>query len=433
MAALPPGRWTTRRRGLVVIACLLALGWAGERFARALPDAAVRSSHGFGGYYAIGRMLRDGEDLAASYDPAHLAAAMARSTPGVTDINLNPPPVAVLFWPLAGLEYVPARVVWTALNLVLLAAVVVLLPREAALSGPWALAFAAVALAFQPLAANFHVGNAYVLLLALLAGAWVGFRRGRDGLLGACLGLAIVLKLAGLLLLPLLLVERRTRALAWTAVTAAGVAAVSLPLVGMAAWRADAALLIAHGARPERAVTAYQSVHSLVHHLLARDEVWNPAPLADVPALATVLALGAAGALVAAGLVVAARRRGDDGVFAAFVVASVVVSPLSLDYTYALLLLPAAVAVARVRAARRPLAWVVLGAALVAIGADLPYRSPRLAAGWWALLAYPKLAGALALWALLLLLPRGAGAAARRPESAGLPAVADTGGRDVRR
>lgn len=413
MAALPPAWWTVRRRGLAMLACLLALGLAGVRFARALPDVAVRPSHAFGFYYALGRMLAEGEDLAASYDPEHMARVMARSTPGVSDINLNPPPVAVLFWPLGGLDYVPARIVWTALNLALLAGAGVLLLREAGLAGPWAVGFAALALAFAPLSANFHVGNMYVLLLALLAGSWVGFRRGRDGLLGVCLGLAVVLKLAGILLLPLLLVERRTRALAWTAGTAAAVAALTLPVVGLAAWRADAALLLAHGARPERAVTAYQSVHSFVHHLLARHEVWNPAPLADLPALATVLALGAAGVLVAAGLVAAARRPGDDGVFAAFVVASVVVSPLALDYTYTLLLLPAAVAVARVRAARRPLAWVVLGAALVAVGADLPYRSPRLAAGWWALLAYPKLAGALALWGLFLVLPRGARATAR--------------------
>jgi hypothetical protein len=36
------------------------------------------------------------------------------------------------------------------------------------------------------------------------------------------------------------------------------------------------------------------------------------------------------------------------------------------------------------------------------IAADLPYRSQQLETGAWALLAYPKLYGAVALWGLVL-------------------------------
>jgi hypothetical protein len=36
------------------------------------------------------------------------------------------------------------------------------------------------------------------------------------------------------------------------------------------------------------------------------------------------------------------------------------------------------------------------------IALDLPYRSPRLADGAWALLAYPKLYGAWLLWGLAI-------------------------------
>ena len=43
---------------------------------------------------------------------------------------------------------------------------------------------------------------------------------------------------------------------------------------------------------------------------------------------------------------------------------------------------------------------LTVGAILIAV--DLPYRSAELADGAWALLAYPKLYGALLLWGLAL-------------------------------
>ncbi len=46
----------------------------------------------------------------------------------------------------------------------------------------------------------------------------------------------------------------------------------------------------------------------------------------------------------------------------------------------------------------RSLAALAVGVVLV--GAPLPYKLPSLAAGPWTLLAYPKLYGALVIWAL---------------------------------
>jgi hypothetical protein len=95
---------------------------------------------------------------------------------------------------------------------------------------------------------------------------------------------------------------------------------------------------------------------------------------------------------------VARLRPRDDRVFAAFVIAGVVASPLSLDYTYTMLLLSSAIAFAWALERRSPMVWVLLAAAVLPVAADLPYRSPRLDHGTWALLAYPKLYGALLLW-----------------------------------
>jgi hypothetical protein len=47
-------------------------------------------------------------------------------------------------------------------------------------------------------------------------------------------------------------------------------------------------------------------------------------------------------------------------------------------------------------------AWVAFAAVVVLVGAPLPYKSPRVAAGLPTLLAYPKLYGALVLWAMAM-------------------------------
>jgi len=91
-----------------------------------------------------------------------------------------------------------------------------------------------------------------------------------------------------------------------------------------------------------------------------------------------------------------------DLIFAAIVSANVILSPVSLDYHYALLLVPIVILMAWVR--EQAVAWpgIVLAAAMLLLAADLPYRAPQLAAGAWALLTYPTLYGAWLLWGLAL-------------------------------
>jgi hypothetical protein len=118
--------------------------------------------------------------------------------------------------------------------------------------------------------------------------------------------------------------------------------------------------------------------------------------------LGTWLPIGSA--LATAGLSAWAcrRRQPGDAAFGLFVCAALMTSPLSLDYHFTAALLPIGLLLAIVARSPSPPAAIVLLAATAAIGADLPYRSPNLAAGAWALLAYPKLYGALLLWALTL-------------------------------
>jgi uncharacterized membrane protein len=82
------------------------------------------------------------------------------------------------------------------------------------------------------------------------------------------------------------------------------------------------------------------------------------------------------------------------------VIASLALSPFTLDYHYVLALVPLALLAARFHHRSSTTMLVILAVAYALIAADLPYQSPAVRDGGWALLAYPKLYGAVLLWAL---------------------------------
>jgi hypothetical protein len=257
----------------------------------------------------------------------------------------------------------------------------------------------AFALLYQPLYANLSFGQGYIVVFALLVVAWCAYSTGSDRLLGFALGLMLVLKLAGLLLIPLLILQRRWRALIVTFLTAIGIAVAALPWLSLTAWQAYINMALQLSAEPGRSVTAYQTLLGFVRHFLLFDSQWNPGPVANVPLVATWLPWVGFVVILAASLYAAYKTSRRQLAFVMFGTAGVILSPLSLDYHYVILLVPFAILVAWARDHSSWVLWIALIIAMVLIASDLPYRSPRFAAGWLALLAYPKLYGALLLWA----------------------------------
>jgi hypothetical protein len=77
-------------------------------------------------------------------------------------------------------------------------------------------------------------------------------------------------------------------------------------------------------------------------------------------------------------------------------------APLGESYHYVLVLPSLIVALWWAWQARAgKAAWLALGSVILLIAAPLPYTDPRLAAGWWSLLAYPRVYGAYLLWGWL--------------------------------
>ena len=412
--------------GCLVVAILAA------RFLLFVAANATRPSDGFVAYYTAARLLREGQPVSRFYDNAWFRAQVARFEPGASDIfNVNPPTTALLLLPLAGLAYDPARAILQIFNVLVLAASLGLLFWQLELRGLAGLAMLGLVFVYQPLFANFQHAQAYVLLFGLLVLAWYGYRRERPVLFGVALGFMLILKTAAALLWLLPLVQRKWRVLAVGIGVALAVALASLPWIGLDAWRTYLPLMTALPSHPETAVTAYQTLPSFFRHLFIYDPQWNPAPLWSVPGLGQVLPWFGLLAMLAASVYAAIRGGEPDLAFVLFVIASVVLSPVSIDYHYTLLLLPIAILVAWARRQASAWPWIPLGAGALMIATNLPYLSPRVSAGAMALLAYPKLYGAclmwgLACWALAGL--RGGSPAPARPRAAARAGASTAGG-----
>jgi hypothetical protein len=383
---------------LWIVAAVLAV-----RLALFSLGTAIRLSNGFVAHYTASRLLLEGSPVAHFYVDDWFVARIAEHAGPVYDLFYpNAPPATLLMLPLAGLDYGGARIVWTALSLAVLAATLWWLIRSLDLMGPWASGLVALVLLFQPLYEQINQGQVYLAMLGLLTLAWLGYRREHAAPAGGSLGLMLGLKLLGAYLWPLMLLERRWKTLAWGAGTVAVLGVASLPWIGLDAWLAFLRLLPGIGDQPDLAVTAYQTQTGFLRHILEADPRWNPAPPLQFPQLVQPLTWVSFAGVLGMTLYTTRWTRGSDLTFAMLVMANLIVGPLSADYQYTIMLLPVALLFGWMRGQRSPWVWLVflLGVGLVA--ADLPYRSPRLSAGYWSLLAYPKLYGAWLLWGLAL-------------------------------
>jgi hypothetical protein len=378
----------------VVVALLAA------RLALLANDAATRQTNGFAGYYTAARLVTHGADVSRFYDDGWFGAQMQVAGLHVADIyRPNPPTLALLLAPLGLFSYGTSRILWILVGLLCLAFAIGLQARTSRIALP---VVTALALALHPVDSNIEQGQIYLPLLALLTLAWYGYHRVRAQALGAGMMLLLLMKTAVPLLWPLLVLQRRWRALVWSGATTLALVLVTLPWVGVDAWRAYAPTVAHLGSRPEFAVTAYQSQSSLIRHLLTYDPRWNPAPLTDAPRLAMVVLWGSLALMLALTLAMFLTRRHDDLAFAAVVALSLIASPVSAEYHFVLLLVPFVILIGWARVHATLVEWLVLAAAIVLVGADLPYGSARFTEGSAALLAYPRLYGTWLIWGLSL-------------------------------
>lgn len=365
--------------------------------------AAEQLSDGYLSYYVAGQTLRSGEPGKRLYDDHWFAERAMRLGNGrMTDIYLaNPPTVAVAWLPLSYLSIHAARKVWIAISVACLGISFWLIAAQLRWIGaPWLLTgMCAVFLLGAPTREQFHTGQVYALILLLHVIGWRSYIRERHSTTGVALGLAMISKISGWPIGLLLAGRRRWSALWWAVGTAAAVALLTLPWVGVDAWRALLLDAIPRTLRWAGAtLTAYQDTSGFWQHLFRYDATLNPHPIADAPVLATFLTLAtAAGACYA----LLKSRRAPAITFAAAVALTELLSPAAEQYHYVVLLLPLSLLCQDAWARRS----VALGAiALVAtylMAGPIAYKA--LHPTWDILQNYPRLLGGWILFATLLM------------------------------
>jgi hypothetical protein len=319
------------------------------------------------------RRLVTGQPL---YDPLALEAPTIGIPGGFQVVHSpHPPTSALVALPLAALPYRAALLTWNLLNLGLLAGTLWLIARELRwpIRRPALLVATAALMAWVPLWEQVEHGQMGLLLLALLTVAWRELRRGRDTVAGAALAVAAALKIFPAVLLGYVVLRRRPRAVLAALATLAVIAAVLTASAGPRVWVDYVQLGMPELAR-WRAHWANASLTGFAYHLFQPDE--RTLPLLRAPMLASATVVLTTIITIA----IATRRalRDEPGVdrsFALALTAALLVSVVTWQHYFVMLLLPLAICASRLE---RPVRWSVLVTSFLLM--DVPQLS--LATQW---------------------------------------------------
>ena len=114
------------------------------------------------------------------------------------------------------------------------------------------------------------------------------------------------------------------------------------------------------------------------------------------------MALSALLAFLVATVIAAYKHPDNDLIFAASVLLCAFAFPLSQAHIYAIVFVPIAQLVNRLKGRYATREGILFWVGCFLIIVPLPYKSSWLFDGWRALLAYPKLYGAIGLWLICL-------------------------------
>jgi N-acetylglucosaminyl-diphospho-decaprenol L-rhamnosyltransferase len=388
---------------LALVVLLAAFGYAHDVVKLALTSDFIDFAH----YTTYARLVAEGSD---PFDPAAVAALDARlltpRSPGGPDY---PPLYYLLMRPWT---FGPPRVgalAWLVMGQVLLAGTLALVLARASASPPARLAaVAVVVLGYQPLREEIAVGQANLLILALVTLGWWAARGRRPWLAAAALGLTVHVKPQYGLLVPLLWLK--------------GDRALALRVVGVGAL----------------GLAASVATLGVPHHLAWLSEMlnstrtlftWNIAGAAIMgrvvqglggpPIVARAVTVGIDVALLA--LVVAALRSGpaspdgEDWRWGILIAAVPLTTPMMEEHHLVVLILPLALAILGPSLGRRDAGLLVASTVLLASRYSF-VRFGSVQSGLAALALGGKLIGVVLLAATLALRLRSAGR--RAPETA---------------
>ena len=355
--------------------------------------SAGSMTHGFVAYYAASRLLVSGQLGPIAYDDRWFGEKVQQFTASsVREIfTPNPPTMALMALPVAGLDPQAARMIWLVVSLLAFVAAVAALVRYQALRNrDVSIPVLLVMLLSPAVFTNLRIGQGYLIVFTLSVATALLLIKGRDRAAGVCLGGLLALKMSGLPIVWLLIAKKRWVALAAAAITGAIVVVAITPFIDPRMWIVFPSEVRAFVARPSGSVTAYQTTLSLARHLCIADPQWNPAPAASCAPIAFVVPAIIIGAATLMTLILATRSTRVEPWIAAGVTLTVLSQPAAAEPHFVLLAVPLVLLRLSV------LEFVVIAALLIV---PLELTAERFTAGWAVFLAYPRLYAAWLLFA----------------------------------
>ena len=268
-----------------------------------------------------------------------------------------PPTAGILLLPLTWLPYSTAALLWFAGCLGLLSFALRLLARVVEVSVPgWLIPVLTVALAsWQPVFEDLSWGQVNIIMLTLLTGMVLCFRRGSDRLAGVLLALALLLKPIAWPVVLILMTRRRWQAMVGLAITGAATGMATIVLVGPVSVVRYLTYVLPVATQYYARDVANLSLSTFPIRLLlgaefppGPDPQLHFAPLVNSPALAVALRIVVICVVVAVS-VLATRHLTFESALGCSICLSIVASPTAWPHYLTLELLPIAILIAFLR------------------------------------------------------------------------------------
>jgi hypothetical protein len=363
----PFGAWPAGRRWLWAgLAVWIAL-FQGPAFVRSLKPETGHGSDFFQ-EWASARYLLEGRPVYSDLDVAierYLGHSVeGSSTPKgaplgsrglpenrvriIVEVNAHPPTSILLAVPFALLDYPDAALLWNLVSLALLVPSFWIVARQLDIPVSWWSLFPIVALLLlcNPLRQQVNLGQLNLVLTLLLTGCWAADRTGRWRLAGALLGAATAIKLFPGFLFLYFLARRQWKTVAAGLVSLAVFTALTAVVVGPETYPHYFRDVLP---RVERSQSGWgnASLFGLWRKLFdPATELEHIAPLWRSPMLFRALVAVTAVALVAilTPIIWRARTRAEcDHAFGLTLVGMLLLSPISWNHYFLMLLVPLAV------------------------------------------------------------------------------------------
>jgi hypothetical protein len=262
------------------------------------------------------------------------------------DYNAHPPTSVLLAVPFAQLSYADAVLAWNTVSLLALLGSLVIVARVLAVPTNLYLPILALLTFCHPLYGNLHSGQLTLILVLLVTAIWALERSGKSATAGFLIGIAATIKLFPAYLATYYIARGQIRPLRAAIISFATITLLTLLVLGMDTYHDYIRVVLPHQTK-FRSFGYNLSIAGFWHKLFDPEgERRCMSPLWACPVLAR-WAIGISDLVVTLMVGALAHRARTpaqrDLAFAAFVIAMLLVSPVTWDISLPLLLVPIAV------------------------------------------------------------------------------------------